>query len=753
LSRYRVPAGYLGGGGEIVKSLIVVLGVLGALTLTHAAQQKPAAPVQTAEAALGAAIRFEEVERNLDAAIEAYRAIVARFSSNRPVAATALYRLARAYEIRGNAEAGRTYERVVKEFGDQKDVANDAAQRLAALRVVRNPDGLVTRFVLAAGAHYSALDVAISDDGRWLARRNPSLDDGDPSNNDGNLLVTELASGRVIRLPTGTCLQGSKGCRAERPIFSPDGRLIAYAWRDQLTADTELRVIANEPGAKFRPLVREQNISMRPLDWSGDGRSLLVIKEGTQAELISGEAGFALVSVSDGSHRMVKSTIGTETIELFLRAALSPDGRFIAYAATTGTSNGPALTVETQVRVVAVDGSREVELLTAEGINEHPMWTPDGRHIVFVSNRSGAFALWATPVREGKASGPAVLVRREAGRTMPFAITRGGSLYYVPYESGEGIRMFEVALDQASGKATGTRREISERFVGFNINAAWSPDGKWVAFKRQRPENQNIRDIVVRSEETKTERTYTAPDWVNTQFGFGPGAPDWLADGSGFFIGVEPIPGQTRWLGRMTLDGQFTRLVQIPPALGWVASLSPDNKTAYVFTRRGNSPTGVYAGVAAVDLLTGQSKKIFEAADGSRVFSADASPDGRALAVYIAAETSGRVTATTIATMSIDGSNYQEIYVGQPLDSTAPDHLQWAPDGRFLFFHEAGGLMRFELQGGAPEYVGLTRTGPDTRFWISPDGRRLAFNEGAQPTRLNEIWALDNVISALKTGR
>jgi Tol biopolymer transport system component len=401
--------------------------------------------------------------------------------------------------------------------------------------------------------------------------------------------------------------------------------------------------------------------------------------------------------------------------------------------------------------VVAADGSGEVQL-TAEGINERPVWTPDGGYIVFASNRSGAFGLWAIPVREGKPAGPAVLVRRDTGRIQSIGMTRNGSLYYVPYESGDGQRMFEVALDPATGKATGTRKEISERFVGLNINAAWSPDGRSVAFKRKRAANQNVNDIVVRSEDTKAERTYTAPDWVNVTYGFGPGAPKWLADSSGFFIGVDPIPGQSRWLGRMTTDGQFTRFVQIPPELGWVAALSPDNKTAYALTRKGDPLKGTYAGVAAVDLTTGDVTRLFQTRDG-HLSSVDASPDGRMLALFIVAEAGGRPT-TAIATMSIDGSNYREIYITrQRPAATVPDQLQWSRDGRSVFFQEAGRFMRVSRDGGAAEHMGLTLSGPDYRFWVSPDGTRVTFNEGARPARFSEVWAIDNLMAALKTGR
>jgi hypothetical protein len=307
-----------------VKSTAIVFALVGALTLTLAAQQKstpqqkPA--TQTAEAALGAAIHLEEVERNLDAAIAAYKVFLSQYGSNRPLAARAQYRLGLAYEKRGDAQARQAFERVGRDFPEQKDVVADANFRLAALTV--RPTGEPTvRLVLAGGGDLSMLGTAVSLDGRWLARRNPSLDDGDPSNNDGSLVVTELASGRVTRLQTGTCLEGSKGCYAERPAFSPDGRQLVYAWRDQLSENTELRVIANEPGAKFRTLIRDRQVSIRPSDWSRDGRAILAIKEGENEELIRGEAGFVLVSVTDGRYRIVKSSIGTG------RAGSSPTPR------------------------------------------------------------------------------------------------------------------------------------------------------------------------------------------------------------------------------------------------------------------------------------------------------------------------------------------------------------------------------------------------------------------------------------------
>jgi Tol biopolymer transport system component len=156
--------------------------------------------------------------------------------------------------------------------------------------------------------------------------------------------------------------------------------------------------------------------------------------------------------------------------------------------------------------------------------------------------------------------------------------------------------------------------------------------------------------------------------------------------------------------------------------------------------------------VAAVDLTTEHFTRLFQSQDG-HLSSVDVSPDGRTLALFIVAEAGGRST-TAVATMSVDGGSYREIYVTkQRPAATVPDQLQWARDGRSVFFQEAGRLMRISTEVGAPEYMGLTFSGPDYRFWVSPDGTRVAFNEGGALTRFSEVWAFDNLMSALKTAR
>lgn len=95
-----------------------------------------AAPPQQrdrAEVALRAAIEKETVDGDLKAAIEQYKKIAAQPGVSRNVAATALLHLGQCYEKLGQADARKTYERLLRDFGDQAEIVKQARERLSAM--------------------------------------------------------------------------------------------------------------------------------------------------------------------------------------------------------------------------------------------------------------------------------------------------------------------------------------------------------------------------------------------------------------------------------------------------------------------------------------------------------------------------------------------------------------------------------------------------------------------------------------------
>ena len=101
-----------------------------ALTLFAAGAVVTAQSARSAEVLFKAAQNTEEVQGDLKGAIDAYKKAVAAAGANRSLAAQALVRMAQCYQKLGDAEAQRVYERVVRDYAEQRDAVAVARSRL-----------------------------------------------------------------------------------------------------------------------------------------------------------------------------------------------------------------------------------------------------------------------------------------------------------------------------------------------------------------------------------------------------------------------------------------------------------------------------------------------------------------------------------------------------------------------------------------------------------------------------------------------
>ncbi len=76
----------------------------------------------------------EEANQNLDAAIQAYQAVIAQTDKNRQFAATAIFRLGECYRKQGKTnEAAAQYQRILRDFADQTQLAKLSQQNLEGM--------------------------------------------------------------------------------------------------------------------------------------------------------------------------------------------------------------------------------------------------------------------------------------------------------------------------------------------------------------------------------------------------------------------------------------------------------------------------------------------------------------------------------------------------------------------------------------------------------------------------------------------
>ena len=82
---------------------------------------------------------------------------------------------------------------------------------------------------------------------------------------------------------------------------------------------------------------------------------------------------------------------------------ISPDGKYVAYV--VGEVDKEANKIPSSIWLAATDGKSEPKRLTnaAGKKDSHPRWSPDGKAILFQSNRSGDSQLWIIGLDGGEA--------------------------------------------------------------------------------------------------------------------------------------------------------------------------------------------------------------------------------------------------------------------------------------------------------------------------------------------------------------
>jgi tetratricopeptide (TPR) repeat protein len=235
-----------------------------------AAAMLAAAQPRNSDAALGAARHLEEAEGNYPAAIEAYKRFLAQYGKDRALAAKALIRMGQCYEKLGDAESRKIYERVVREYADQKEAVAAARAKLGGDSAAKNA-GIVMRQVWTG----PKVDVygTISPDGRYLSMVDWST---------GDLALHDFKTSEDRHLTAKP-----KGVRehAEWSAISRDGKLVAYSWYkggvvgeqtpQNARYDVRLANLHGDPNPRVL-FDNEEVLEISPYDWSPDGKWLAV---------------------------------------------------------------------------------------------------------------------------------------------------------------------------------------------------------------------------------------------------------------------------------------------------------------------------------------------------------------------------------------------------------------------------------------------------------------------------------------------
>lgn len=243
----------------------------------------------------------------------------------------------------------------------------------------------------------------------------------------GNLHVVSLEDGRIRQVTSGPETKTD-------PVFSPSGRFLAYlsdghlwvadlhdgrAWRTTTGGGeprspswspdgTEIAFIASRGGqtdvwaADFRGerhglrRLTSDTIAESDVQWGPDGRHLLLTARAADDHYFA--QGIYLVSLADATSRRLTPKDPVDNFS----PRWSPDGRSIAFISDR---SGFA-----RVWTMTPDGGALRELDTGEGETSaaywqvEPRWSPDGRRILVSVNREARFDLVEIDVTSGRST-------------------------------------------------------------------------------------------------------------------------------------------------------------------------------------------------------------------------------------------------------------------------------------------------------------------------------------------------------------
>jgi Tol biopolymer transport system component len=678
-------------------------------------------PNESADQQLKAAMHRELVGGDLRAAIKEYEGIVSRYRDNRPVAARALLQIAQCHDKLGQTDARKVYEQIVRDYADQTEPVALARTRLTAMNAATaetTPKGAgVSRPLPDAVGNLQS----ISPDGTKAA--------GVDYSKGMNLVVYDLRTHDQKLLTdfdwTTTIVVDAWSA------WSPDGRQIAYTQIGVKGGPSELRMTSLT--GNVRTLFRSESGSLILAgDWLPNGQSIVASLGRSDRT-----AAIGLISSAGGSFTPLRSLQWSGGYPDQPR--VSPDGRFVLFS---DAAAGPR-----DIQVVSVDGRTSARLTDHPAEDRSPVWSPDGRHVAFVSSRLGSDALWVVPVKDGRPAGEPGRVREiVAGATLTDWTPKG----LVYRERTRRSDIYTVAVDPTTRQA-GRPQQLEYGRTGRNVAPVWSSDGRHLAFVSGSPAEPNRRFVVVLPEKGGTPREFLIPTTRFGEAGTDPFDLRWIGDGSGLgFSGsddqgvrsvfrlslasgawsVLPSPSQEQtaveWdqsarhlfftqagghiVERNLETNQDRPLTRHDPVRSIARGLriSPDRRLL-AFTWRPNPGVPETPRVMLTDIQSGETRTLLEdktpaTADDFAIFGVPAwSPDGRSILVP---RSTNRKRWPELLIVPIDGTASRSI----PVDSSfvraargtedisfAMGDVVWTPDGTHITFAVASTLTQVSI--------------------------------------------------------
>lgn len=388
-------------------------------------------------------------------------------------------------------------------------------------------------------------------------------------NRSGTIVFAGSTQGPLQRVAAGggtpipaTMLNEAEAEVSHRwPSFLPDGERFLYVrtperdgtyslYVGSLRSERRVYVGEVESGAVYASgllvYLRNRSMEARPFDprtlrWKGDPVAIsdLPATGGSLAEphaSVSQDGTLVYTFVTAGVSRLEWVDLETGiarplAVGAYFDPALSPDGRRIIAERSDGAGKSNLWMLDAETGVAA-------RWTDALALNRKPVWSAAGDSVIYTSNRSGSYQLFARATN-GAFEERAVLSPPRALLLWADEWRRDGSILFDRYEPVTGYNVYELR----DGRVTPVAATEADE-----MRAARSPDGRWLAYDSNASGVTRVH-VVERGSARRWELT--------------PGggmAPRWVAATGrllyhtelGEVVEVTPVPGRppTEWPAR-----------------------------------------------------------------------------------------------------------------------------------------------------------------------------------------------------------
>ncbi len=392
------------------------------------------------------------------------------------------------------------------------------------------------------------------------------------------------------------------------PAISPDGREVAYTagfgrnmhiYVRDLGGGRAFPLTADRPGTQINPRWTPDGRSIAFVEFRGTpvfptvgsvAESRLIPRLGGPTRTIAtgslwgihgdrvlyqrGDSVF-LGSLGGGAPAFVASVPQSHSF------AWSPDGQRIAYVQgnldfiQAGTLGNVA---PSWIWIMRVDGSDPVQVTRHPSLNVSPVWLPDGRHLLFISNRDGPRDIYVIQVDgSGRPRGEPVRLTTGLDPHSLSLSADGSTLAYSQFTLRRNV--WEIAIPKTGSVSIS---EATPLTVGNQIveSLGVSRDGRWLAFDSNLEGNQDIYIMPVEGGEPRRITRDPGDDF----------SPDFCGDGRE--IAFHSIRYGTRDVFLVSVDGGYEVRLTDDPGEEYHPVCSPDGLSIAFFsyspaTRRG----------------------------------------------------------------------------------------------------------------------------------------------------------------------